>query len=130
MSSELVKAAERAASAAYAPYSKFNVGVAVRAANGSVYCGCNIENASYPQGWCAEPSAISAMVLDGQVKITEVCVWAASEAPIVPCGGCRQKLAEFGAADVIVISAGPQGERNRWTLGDLLPEAFSLEGEG
>ncbi len=129
MSDDLIKAAAAAAAKAYAPYSNFDVGAAIRTASGAVHAGCNIENASYPQGWCAEPTAISHMVVAGETVITEVCVWADSVNPCTPCGGCRQKLAEFGRPDTIVISAGPTGERARWTLGELLPEAFSLEGE-
>ncbi len=128
-SSDLIDSAARAAERAYAPYSNFHVGVAVRSASGAIFSGCNIENASYPQGWCAEPSALSAMIMAGETKLAEVCVWADSERPCTPCGGCRQKLSEFGTAETVVISAGPSGERGRWTLGELLPEAFSLEGE-
>lgn len=129
MSADLINAAARAARRAYAPYSNFHVGAALRSTSGDVFSGCNIENASYPQGWCAEPSALSAMVMAGETKLAEVCVWADSARPCTPCGGCRQKLAEFGTAETVVISAGPDGERGRWTLGELLPEAFSLEGE-
>lgn len=125
----LVAAAAAAAASAYAPYSNYRVGAAIRAASGAVYAGCNIENAAYPQGWCAEPTALSAMVMAGETQVKAVCVWADSVRPCTPCGGCRQKLAEFGAADTLVISAGPDGERGRWTLGALLPEAFSLEGD-
>lgn len=128
-SEALMEAAAAAARRAYAPYSKFQVGAAIRAASGAIYSGCNIENASYPQGWCAEPSALSAMVMAGETRIVAVCVWADSQRPCTPCGGCRQKLAEFAGADTVVISAGPKGERGRWTLGALLPEAFSLEDE-
>lgn len=130
MTAELIDAAAAAAKRAYAPYSRFRVGAAVRSTSGAIFCGCNIENAAYPQGWCAEPSALSAMVMAGEAALAEVCVWADSEKPCTPCGGCRQKLAEFGTAETVVISAGPEGERGRWTLGELLPEAFSLEGEG
>lgn len=126
---DLIQAARAAAEKAYAPYSGFRVGAAVRASSGVVYSGCNVENAAYPQGWCAEPSAISQMILGGDDKIEQVCVWADSVEPCTPCGGCRQKLAEFGAPETVVISAGPGGERGRWKLGDLLPEAFSLKGE-
>lgn len=130
MSADLIAAARLAAARAHAPYSHYRVGAAIRAASGRIYAGCNIENASYPQGWCAEPSAISSMVMAGETRITEICVWADSARPCTPCGGCRQKLAEFAAAETPVVSAGPSGERGRWTLGALLPEAFSLTGEG
>lgn len=126
---DLLAAAEAAAARAYAPYSGFRVGAALRTASGGVFSGCNIENAAYPQGWCAEPGALSAMVMAGERAVAEICVWADSLRPCTPCGGCRQKLAEFGEPETIVIAAGPEGERGRWTLGALLPEAFSLEGE-
>ncbi|MEM7268581.1 MAG: cytidine deaminase [Pseudomonadota bacterium] len=129
MSDDLIAAATQAAALAYAPYSNFHVGAAVRGPSGEIYAGANIENASYPQGWCAEPSALSHLIMAGETAITEVAVYADSKAPCTPCGGCRQKLAEFGASDTVVISCGPTGERARWTLGELLPEAFSLEGE-
>lgn len=128
MSDDLIAAAKDAAARAYAPYSRFRVGAAVRGASGAIYAGCNIENAAYPQGWCAEASALSAMVLAGEIRATEVCVWADSDRPCTPCGGCRQKLAEFCGPETPVISAGPGGARARWTLGALLPEAFALEG--
>ena len=114
---------------AYVPYSHFKVGAAIRGASGTVYVGCNVENVAYPQGTCAEAGAIAAMVAAGETELTEVAVIADAEHPVTPCGGCRQKLAEFGTADTVVVSAGPAGERGRWTLGELLPEAFSLEGE-
>ena len=129
MSADLIAAAAAAAAKAYAPYSNYHVGAAIRSDSGAIYGGCNVENASYPQGWCAEPTALSAMIMAGEQRIAEICVWADSARPCTPCGGCRQKLAEFGRADTVVISAGPGGERGRWTLGELLPEAFSLEGE-
>lgn len=126
---ELIEAAAAAAERAYAPYSSYCVGAAIRTKSGAVYAGCNIENASYPQGWCAEPTALSAMIMAGEREAAEVCVWADSTRPCTPCGGCRQKLAEFGSPETVVISAGPSGERGRWTLAELLPEAFSLEGD-
>ena len=129
MSADLIKAAAEAATRSYAPYSSFAVGAAIRTTSGAVFAGCNIENAAYPQGWCAEPTALSLMVMAGETSVEEICVWADSARACTPCGGCRQKIAEFGAATTIVISAGPEGERGRWTLGELLPEAFSLEGE-
>jgi cytidine deaminase len=125
-SDDLLAAAIAVRERAYAPYSKFAVGAAIRTAKGAIYTGCNVENASYPEGCCAETSAIAAMVAAGERHIAEVVVCAESEAPITPCGGCRQRLAEFGRADTVVRAAGPQGERARWTLGALLPAAFAL----
>jgi len=80
---------------AHAPYSKFKVGAAIRSANGMVFVGCNVENSAYPEGTCAEAGAIAAMIAAGENKIEEVCVVAESPVPIAPCGGCRQKIAEF-----------------------------------
>ena len=110
---------------AHAPYSKFNVGAAVRSANGKVFVGCNVENSAYPEGTCAEAGAIAAMIAAGENKIEEVCVVAESPVPIAPCGGCRQKIAEFSSPDVQVVLADLKGETKRITIGELLPHAFS-----
>ena len=110
---------------AHAPYSEFKVGAAIRSASGVVYTGCNVENVAYPEGTCAEAGAIAAMVAAGERVIAEVLVVADSEEPVTPCGGCRQKLAEFGAGDVVVTLAGLNGEKARMTLAELLPGAFS-----
>jgi cytidine deaminase len=123
---DLLAAAIAARMQAYAPYSRFAVGAAIKTVAGEIYTGCNVENASYPEGWCAETSAIAAMVAAGEREIAEVVVCAESETPVTPCGGCRQRLAEFGWADTVVRAAGPEGERTRWTLGELLPAAFAL----
>ncbi|MEL6792354.1 MAG: cytidine deaminase [Pseudomonadota bacterium] len=128
MSDDLIKAAA-AAETTYSPYSGFAVGAAVRTPSGAICAGCNIENASYPQGLCAEPSALSAMIMAGERRIVEVCVWTDSARTCAPFSGRRRKLAGFGAADTIVVSACPDAERGCWTFGDLLPEAFSLEVE-
>ena len=124
---DLIDAALAVRARAYAPYSKFAVGAAIRTLSGAIYAGCNVENASYPEGCCAETSAIAAMVAAGERQIAEIVVCADSEAPLTPCGGCRQRLAEFSRADTVVRAAGPQGERARWTLGALLPAAFTLD---
>lgn len=112
---------------AYAPYSGFKVGAAVRCADGSVFVGCNVENVAYPEGTCAEAGAIAAMVAAGRTRIVEVLVVADSPEPVTPCGGCRQKLAEFAAADAPVVLADLKGERARSTVGALLPGAFVPE---
>ena len=122
---DLLDAARSARGNAYAPYSGFKVGAAVRCPDGSVFAGCNVENVAYPQGTCAEAGAIAAMVAAGQTRIAEVLVLADGPEVISPCGGCRQKLAEFAAPDTPVILAGPEGERARTTLGALLPGAFT-----
>lgn len=109
---------------AYAPYSKFRVGAAVRGASGAIYHGVNVENVAYPEGTCAEAGAIAAMCAAGETVLTEVAVIADCPDPIPPCGGCRQKLAEFGASDTIVILATTDGKERRTTIGDLLPGQF------
>lgn len=120
----LFKAAKDAMSNAYAPYSGFAVGAALRADSGKTYAGCNVENAAYPQGWCAEESAISAMVRAGERRITEIAVIGGGDALCTPCGGCRQKIREFAALDTPVHVFGPEGHRATFTLADLLPESF------
>ncbi|WP_171128692.1 MULTISPECIES: cytidine deaminase [unclassified Ruegeria] len=109
---------------AYAPYSNFKVGAAVRSDTGEIYAGCNVENVAYPEGTCAEAGAIAAMVAAGEQTLTEVYVVASSPEPVPPCGGCRQKLAEFGARDVKVTLATATGVEMETTIGQLLPGAF------
>lgn len=128
----LLKAASAARKNAHAPYSNFQVGAAIRAMSGQIYVGCNVENAAYPEGTCAEAGAIAAMVAAGDSEIAEVLVIADSPLPISPCGGCRQKLVEFGAGDVVVTMATVQGTSVQSTLAELLPSAFTphhLEGK-
>jgi cytidine deaminase len=121
---DLMQEAAAARDHAYAPYSKFKVGAAIRAASGRVYQGVNVENAAYPQGTCAEAGAIAAMVLGGDTAIAEVAVIADATVPVAPCGGCRQKLAEFAGRDVKVSMANLRGETAVMTMGELLPGAF------
>jgi cytidine deaminase len=109
---------------AYAPYSRFRVGAVLRGANGRLYAGCNVENAAYPQGWCAEASAIAAMVADGETRIVEAVVMGSGTALCTPCGGCRQKLNEFADGDLPIHVCGPQGLRRSVSLGELLPLSF------
>ena len=110
---------------AYAPYSKFKVGAAIRSTSGAVYTGVNVENVAYPEGTCAEAGAIAAMIAAGDTAIAEVAVIADSPIPVSPCGGCRQKLAEFGAGDVVVTLATTDGLQQETTLAALLPGAFT-----
>jgi len=124
MSADLIAAAIAAMDKAYAPYSGFRVGAAVRGASGAVYAGCNVENAAYPQGCCAEASAISALVMAGETRLTEAAVAGAGEQLVTPCGGCRQRLREFAGEDVAVHLCGPEGLRKTMTLGALLPLSF------
>ena len=123
----LFSAALAAYEQAYVPYSRFKVGAAVRDADGRIFAGCNVENAAYPVGNCAEPSAIAAMVLAGGRRIVEVCVVGAGERLCTPCGGCRQRIREFAADETPIHIAGPEGLRRTFTLGELLPESFGPE---
>ena len=110
---------------AYAPYSNFKVGAAIRATSGAVHLGVNVENVAYPEGTCAEAGAIAAMIAAGDSEIAEVAVIADSPVPVSPCGGGRQKLAEFGRGDVKVTLATTDGTTSETTLGALLPGAFA-----
>lgn len=121
---QLLEVAAEVRENAYVPYSRFKVGAALRARSGAVYRGCNVENAAYPEGTCAEAGAIAAMVAAGETEIIEVAVIADCPAPVPPCGGCRQKLAEFGKAGVPVTLATTDGLRLATTIGELLPGAF------
>ena len=112
---------------AYAPYSGFKVGAALSTTDGKVFSGCNVENVAYPEGTCAEAGAIAAMVAAGHKRLSEVYVVADSPMPVSPCGGCRQKLAEFGGPDVPVTMATTDGQEVRTTIGDLLPGAFDAD---
>ena len=109
---------------AHAPYSGFKVGAAIRSASGVVYAGCNVENVAYPEGTCAEAGAIAAMVAAGETRLAEVYVVAGSPRPVPCCGGCRQKLAEFGAGEVPVTLATVAGDETRTTIAGMLPGAF------
>lgn len=120
----LEKAALAVRENAYAPYSNFKVGAAIRSDKGTIYAGCNVENIAYPEGTCAEAGAIAAMVAAGETRLTEVFVVADSPHPVSPCGGCRQKLAEFGTGDVVITMANLDGVEEKITLADLLPGAF------
>ena len=128
----LEEAAKRVRENAHAPYSNFKVGAAVRGVSGTVYAGCNVENVAYPEGTCAEAGAIAAMVAAGEREVAEVFVIAQGARPVPPCGGCRQKLAEFADAAVVVTMATTSGERATMTVAELLPGAFGrdhLEGK-
>ena len=123
---DLVSAALAARGRAYAPYSRFQVGAALRTEDGAVFAGCNVENAAFPEGTCAEAGAIAAMVMgDGSRRIAEVVVAAEAKEPCTPCGGCRQKLREFGTAETTVRMVDAAGKtvllRRR---GELLPDSF------
>ena len=121
---DLFEAAKAAQAQAYARYSKFKVGAAIRAPSGRIYAGCNVENAAYPQGACAETSAISAMIMGGERQIAEILVIGDGEGLVTPCGGCRQRIREFAAGATKIHIAGPQGIRAQFTLDELLPHSF------
>jgi cytidine deaminase len=112
---------------AHAPYSRFPVGAAILSDDGRVFSGANVENASFPEGWCAETSAIAAMVMAGGARIAEVAVVAERMDRITPCGGCRQRLKEFGSAATLVHLCDAAGVVETVTLGDLLPRSFDLD---
>lgn len=124
---EMIEAARQAMGRAYAPYSGFPVGACLRAESGRLYAACNVENAAYPQGQCAEASAIGMMVAGGDRRIVEVVVMGGREGDgglCTPCGGCRQRLREFAAPDTPVHVCGPEGARRSFTLAELLPHSF------
>ena len=112
---------------AHAPYSNFKVGAAVQTSSGAVYTGCNVENVAYPEGTCAEAGAIAAMVAAGERDGVAVAVIADSPEPVSPCGGCRQKLAEFSGADAKVTLVTLDGTVLETTVGALLPGAFDKD---
>lgn len=112
---------------AHAPYSKFKVGAALRSTFGVVYAGCNVENVAYPEGTCAEAGAIAAMIAGGDKRIAEIAVIADSPQPVSPCGGCRQKIAEFADGDVVVTLHTTDGAVLRTTVSALLPGVFDAD---
>ena len=120
----LLGAARAARERAYAPYSRFAVGAALLDEHGRIHAGCNVENAAYPQGQCAEASAIAHLVLAGGTRILAAVVVGVANDPVTPCGGCRQRLREFAADDIPVWAADLHAVRQRYTLGQLLPASF------
>ncbi|PIO98425.1 cytidine deaminase [Pleomorphomonas carboxyditropha] len=133
---QLFAAASAARARAYAPYSNYAVGAALLADDGKVYSGCNVENASFPEGWCAETTAIGHLVMGGARRIVRAVVVASridgERVPggrfCTPCGGCRQRLMEFAASPATEIwAADPDGASQRFTMAELLPAGFVLE---
>jgi cytidine deaminase len=120
----LFAAASAAQRHAYAPYSRFKVGAAALGPSGAIYGGCNVENAAYPEGGCAEAAAIAALVLAGERRIVDILVVGDGAALCTPCGGCRQRIREFSDAQTRVHVAGPEGLRATFTVEDLLPHSF------
>ncbi|GLR51598.1 cytidine deaminase [Shinella yambaruensis] len=127
MSHDLFEAARAAMAFAHAPYSKFPVGAAIRAEDGRIYAGANIENLSFPQGWCAEPTAISHMIMAGNKKIVEMAVVAEKLPLCPPCGGCRQKIAEFATARTPIYLCDEAGVKKTMTMEELLPHGFATD---
>ena len=124
---DMLDAARAVRANAHAPYSGFAVGACLRTASGRIFAGCNVENSAYPQGWCAEVSAIGSMVAAGESRIVEVLVLVGGDELCTPCGGCRQALSEFAGSDTPVHVCGPEGLRKTVALGELMPYAFGPE---
>ena len=120
----LFAAAQTAQSRAYVPYSRFKVGAAILADDGKVYPGCNVENAAYPVGACAEAGAISAMIAGGARAISAIVVIGDGAELVTPCGACRQRIREFAVPETPIVIAGPDGIRARFSLAELLPASF------
>ena len=127
---ELLEAARAARAYAHAPYSKFAVGAALQDEQGRIHAGCNVENAAYPQGLCAEAVALGHLVLAGGRRITAVAVVGEGAGLVTPCGGCRQKLREFASDAVPIVVGDMTRQRARFTLGELLPASFGPENLG
>jgi cytidine deaminase len=126
---KMLKMAKKARANAYAPYSKFKVGACILTKKGKFYAGANAENSAYPEGVCAEAGAISAMITAGDREIEAVVIIGPKHKVITPCGGCRQKLAEFAKKDVPVYLFDEDKEVKEVkeiTVGELLPEGFKL----
>ncbi|MCR4266361.1 cytidine deaminase [Nitratireductor sp. ZSWI3] len=124
---DLFSAAKTAMQRAYAPYSRFPVGAAVKTEAGTVHAGCNIENASYPEGWCAETTALGHLVMAGGGKVTEIAVVAEKMPKIMPCGGCRQRLAEFAADGAVLHLCDLDGVVETVPFSAVFPRGFALE---
>ena len=124
---ELFPLARQVQQRAHVPYSRFPVGAALRTATGQVFTGANVENAAYPEGMCAEASAIAAMASAGERVIDTLVTVCDGEALSTPCGGCRQKIREFATAATVVHAAGPEGIRRTYTMDELLPDSFGPE---
>ena len=122
--SQLTESAQAARANAHAPYSGFHVGAAVLTSGNKIFAGCNVENAAYPLGQCAEATAIGAMVAGGARKISAIVISSPNDSLCFPCGGCRQKIAEFADDDTPIILITDSGQQETFTVGELLPHAF------
>ncbi len=127
MSADLYEAARKAMALCHAPYSKFPVGAAIRAEDGKIYAGANIENLAFPEGWCAETTAISHMVMGGAKQIVEIAVIAEKLALCPPCGGCRQRIKEFASVNTLIYLCDEAGVKKTMTMNELLPHSFETE---
>ena len=125
--SSYIAETKEAMNKAYVPYSNYPVGALIVTKNGNTYSGCNVENASYPLGNCAEAAAITSMVLAGEKNITMIYVMSQNDQGGSPCGGCRQRIREFSDIDTQVILCSPSGVQQRLLLADLLPNSFGPE---
>lgn len=125
MAHDLFLAARAAMARAHAPYSRFPVGAALRTADGRIFAGANIEVASYPEGWCAETTALGHYIMAGGGEITEIAVTAERMARITPCGGCRQRLAEFAGPATKLFLCDETGVVETVTMGEMLPYGFA-----
>lgn len=123
----LFEAAKAVMARAHAPYSDFPVGAALMTPDGRIFSGANVENASYPEGWCAETSAIAQMVSAGGSEISAIAVIAEKLPLVTPCGGCRQRIREFATPETRVILCNPSGPAEVVSMADLLPRAFDAE---
>jgi cytidine deaminase len=126
----LVLAARHSQNNAYAPYSNFKVGAAIQADNGKTYSCCNVENAAYPLGQCAEAGAISSMIADGGKQIIELVIVGSNNEFCFPCGGCRQKLAEFSTPNTLIKLVTQDNQVHVTKVAELLPNAFNLTTDG
>ncbi len=126
----LFASAKRARDKAHAPYSSFHVGAAVLDEHGHIHMGCNVENAAYPEGICAEANAIGSMVTEGGTRIRRIAIVGGKAGKgletCTPCGGCRQKILEFADNETVIILEGENGQRRNFKINDLLPESFRL----
>ena len=122
-----IAATKEAMSKAYVPYSNYQVGALIVTKNGNTYSGCNVENASYPLGNCAEASAIASMVIGGEKKIKTIYVMTKNDEGGIPCGGCRQRIREFSDENTQIMMCSPDGVQQRINLSELLPNSFGPE---
>ena len=127
MATDVFAAARNAMARAHVPYSKFPVGAALRTADGNIHAGANIENVSFPEGWCAETTMLGHYVMAGGGEIAEICVVAEKMDRITPCGGCRQRLAEFAGPQTRIYLCDQSGIVEEMTMADMLPRAFDTE---